>query len=77
MSTESYATQFVSLTDLLRRDQGNTLTLLCDNEEAETSDQQCAVEICAEFTEWKPQRFYGETVLAALWSAYKAAREHA
>lgn len=77
VSTESYAIQYVALVDLLRRDQGNSVIILCDNEEAETLAEQCAVEVCAYWTQWKERRFYGETVLAALQAAYTASRAEA
>lgn len=76
MSTESYATQYISLVDLLRRDQGNCVTIMRDSSSGE-DDCKCSVEVFAAWTNWMPQRFYGDTVLAALWSAYKAAREKA
>ncbi len=43
-----------------------TVTILPDNEEAETRDMQMAVDCCGEWTNWSDQRFYGETVIQCL-----------
>lgn len=51
--------------EALRSDFG-TVTILPDNEEAETRDQQMAIDCCGEWTNWQDQRFYGETVLQCL-----------
>ena len=43
-----------------------TVTILPDNEEAETRDMQMAIDCCGEWTNWSDQRFYGETVVQCL-----------
>ena len=43
-----------------------TVTILPDNEEAETRDMQMEVDCCGEWTNWSDQRFYGETVIQCL-----------
>ena len=43
-----------------------TVTILPDNEDAETRDMQMAIDCCGEWTNWSDQRFYGETVIQCL-----------
>lgn len=51
--------------DKLRADYG-TVTILPDNEEADTKAEQMAIDCCGEWTNWQDQRFYGETILQCL-----------
>lgn len=51
--------------DKLRADYG-TVTILPDNEEADTKAEQVAIDCCGEWTNWQDQRFYGETILQCL-----------
>ncbi len=55
----------------LRTDEGDSVTILCDNPEGQPNN---AVECCGAWTEWNDLRFDGETLLGALRSAC-AARE--
>jgi len=73
LAPESYAVQVVALIDMLRRDAGHGVEVLCDNEEGNGPDN-CAVEVTADWTGYEPKRFYGQTVLAALQAAYTASR---
>ena len=52
--------------------------ILCDNEDANTLEEQCAVEVQAEWAneDWEPVRFYGVTVAAALANAVRARSIH-
>lgn len=54
--------------------EGDSITILCDNPEADSDDKYAAVEACASFTGWKHERFYGRTWDAALHKAADAAR---
>lgn len=54
--------------------EGDSITILCDNPEADSADTQAAVEACASFTGWELKRFYGRTWEAALHKAADAAR---
>lgn len=54
--------------------EGNSVTILCDNPEAESVDQQSAVEACGDFTDYKPMRFYGSSWMQALSGCALAAR---
>lgn len=47
----------------LRGEYGSIITILCDDEEAWTRDKQMAIEVCSDWTEWNPRRFYGESIL--------------
>jgi hypothetical protein len=50
----------------LRADEGDSVTILCDNPEGPPNN---AVECCGFWTEWNDLRFGGETLLAALQAA--------
>lgn len=56
----------VAYIEMLRNDTGASVTLLCDNEDAETTEENFGVEVCAEWTGWEPRRFYGVTLNGAL-----------
>lgn len=63
------AVAFCIALDALRSDEGNAVEVLCDNPEADSLDQQTAVEVRGEWTGWEPRRFYGATPLAAILAA--------
>jgi class 3 adenylate cyclase len=50
----------------LRRGEGDSVTILCDDPEAETTDRRLAVVCNGGWTEWTDRRFYGESVLQCL-----------
>lgn len=50
----------------LRADEGDSVTILCDNPEGPPNN---AVECCGAWTEWNDLRFDGETLLDALRAA--------
>jgi hypothetical protein len=56
----------------LRADEGDAVTILCDDPEASASDERLAIECCGSWTDWKHQRFYGESVLQCLAKAVTA-----
>ena len=56
----------------LRADEGDSVTILCDDPEADTVDQQLAVECCGAWTDWRERRLYGPSVAACLASAADA-----
>jgi len=58
----------------LRGDLAASVTILCDNEEAWTKDEQMAVEVIAEWTDWLAKRFMGESVIQCLARAIGARR---
>lgn len=50
----------------LRVDEGDSVTILCDDPEAATTDKRLAVECNGGWTDWRNVRFYGESVLQCL-----------
>jgi hypothetical protein len=56
--------------------EGDSITILCDNPEADDANKQSAVEASGDYTGYEPQRFYGRTWEAALHEAANAARRH-
>ncbi len=61
--------------DFLRADEGDSVTLLCDNPEPRTSDENNAIECNGYWTNWQDRRFAGETLEAALALAYFECRQ--
>lgn len=59
----------------LRADEGNAVTILCNDPEANTTMEQCAVECCGHWTGFNDLRFYGESVTQALAHAMLAKAE--
>lgn len=51
----------------LRAGEGHSVTILCDNPDFDGPNN--AVEVCADWTDWKERRFTGETLLEALQAA--------
>lgn len=69
---EALSEQSLSLTILLNRlraDEGDSITLLCDNPEGPPNN---AVECCGAWTDWTDRRFEGETLDAAIRAAWDA-----
>lgn len=60
--------EIVRLIDLLRSQEGDDVTILCDNPDF-NGQPNCAVLCNGDWTEWKDHRFVGDTVLDALSSA--------
>jgi hypothetical protein len=58
----------------LRKGQGASVTIVCDNEEGTGADNN-AVDVCGEWTDWKDKRFIGKDVRDALWKARSAMYE--
>lgn len=56
--------------DALRKDEGNSVTILCDN--PDFGGPASAVEVCGDWTDWKDRRFAGDTLLSALERAHVA-----
>ena len=56
--------------------EGDSITILCDNPEAEMRDEQACVEVCGDYTGYKNERFYGTTWVEALKKAVDCARMH-
>jgi hypothetical protein len=54
--------------------EGNAITIICDNPEAESVEKQAAVDIRADFTDFQERRFYAATWPEALAHAAAAAR---
>lgn len=59
----------------LRADEGNSVTILCNNPEADTRMEQCAIECSGHWTGFNDLRFYGESVAQALAHAMLAKAE--
>jgi hypothetical protein len=59
-----------------RVNEGDSITILCDNPEAETSEQTVAVEAIGDYTGYEPQRFYAKTWGEALHKAANCSRSH-
>jgi hypothetical protein len=59
----------MSCVHTLRADEGDSVTILCDNPEGPPNN---AVECCGAWTEWNDLRFDGETLLGALKAAVSA-----
>lgn len=60
------------LVENLRAPEGHSITLLCDSPDF-NGQPNCAIEVCAEWTNWKPKRFTGDTILVTLMAANRAA----
>jgi hypothetical protein len=60
------------LTDLRAGAWGNSVTILCDNEDADTTAEQMAIEVSADWTDYTARRFYGESILQCLAKAIRA-----
>ena len=56
--------------EALRCNEGDAVTLLSDN--ADFGGHNNAIFVCGDWTNWKEQRFTGESILAALESAVVA-----
>lgn len=52
--------------EYLRSDEADSVTILCDDPEADECEKQTAVECCGFWTGFVDKRFYGESVLQAL-----------
>jgi hypothetical protein len=57
----------------LRNPEGASVTILCDNPEAESTEMQAAIEVCDSWTNWEPRRFYGRDWACAVLDAHRAA----
>lgn len=62
---------FQAMLTALRRDEGDSITLLCDNPDFNGQPNN-AVECCGEWTDWKDRRFTGDSLLLAVRAAYLA-----
>ncbi len=56
--------------------EGDSITILCDDPEADRVDKQVAVEACGDYTGYELQRFYAKTWAEALHEAANCARRH-
>lgn len=62
---------FIDMLNDLRRDEGDTVTLLCDNPEFNGQPNN-AVECNGGWTEWQDRRFTGDTLEQAVAAAHEA-----
>jgi hypothetical protein len=60
--------------DFLRADEGDSVTLLCDNPDF-NGQPDCAIECKGYWTNWKDRRYTGDTLVAALELAYFECRQ--
>ncbi len=58
----------------IRYSEGNSVTILCENPDAEEIDKQAAVDVNADFTDWDDARYWGQTWIIALAKAAEASR---
>lgn len=56
--------------------EGDSVTILCDNPEADSIETQSAVEVCGGYTGHELQRFYGKTWAEAIAKAARVARRY-
>jgi hypothetical protein len=56
--------------------EGDSVTILCDNPEADSLGMQSAVEVCGDYTGYELQRIYGATWKEAIARAARVARRH-
>lgn len=56
--------------------EGDSVTILCDNPEADSIETQAAVEVCGDYTGHELQRFYGKTWAEAIAKAARVAQRH-
>lgn len=57
--------------EAIRADEGHCITISCDNPDF-NEQPNSAVDVVADFTAWRIQRFTGDTVYAAIEAAYAA-----
>jgi hypothetical protein len=74
--TTEGAVAFCVALEALRSEPGNSVTILCDNEDAEVRQEQSAVEVTAHWTEWQPERYLGTTPLDAILAAGREQARH-
>ena len=60
-----HATEIVRLIELLRADEGDSVTILCDNPDF-NGQPNCAIECCGDWTGWLHKRFAADTLLDTL-----------
>jgi hypothetical protein len=68
------AARIVELIELLVADEGNSCQVVCPNPDWNDLPNR-VIEVSAEWTDWKPRRFGGDTLLAALEAAVKCRPE--
>jgi hypothetical protein len=56
--------------------EGDSVTILCDNPEADSIETQGAVEVCGDYTGYELQRFYGKTWEEAIAKAARVSQRH-
>jgi hypothetical protein len=59
------AIEIARLIDVLRSDEGDSVTILCDNPDF-NGQPNCAIECCGDWTGWLHKRFAADTLLDAL-----------
>jgi hypothetical protein len=50
----------------LRDEDGAAVTILCDNDDPETSAENYGIDVWGSFTAWEEKRYYGKTLNEAL-----------
>lgn len=68
----STAEQTLALIDQLRAGEGNSVEICCDNPDF-NGQPNCRINVTADWTDWMPKGFAGDTLLAALEAAARAA----
>jgi len=70
-AAEDDARPFVEMLNALRAEEGDSVTLLCDNPDFNGQPNN-AIECCGDWTNWQERRFTGDTLRAAVLAAYRA-----
>lgn len=65
----------VECINILRYEEGDSVTILCDNPDPARAEDNNAIECVGDWTFWRTQRYSGRTLLEALQKAVRAKRE--
>lgn len=59
-------TEMIDAINNLREDEGDSITIACDNPDAGSNDMLMYIECSGHWTDWKPRHFYGPDVMSCL-----------
>jgi hypothetical protein len=65
------AGEIVAMIAALRAEEGHTVTILSDNPEADSIEEQSGVEVCGDWTNWEQRRFLGRHWANGLRAAFE------
>jgi hypothetical protein len=72
---ESRAVVVENCINILRNEEGSSVTILCENPEGGGDEPLNVIEVCDDWTGWNPRRFGGNTLREALETACRMKRE--